>query len=190
MSNPISLFNDLREMYLRYLDSPFDLRYPDLVTERRALLGVDGRIFREPLAEPLPAYESTNQTFQAIAQARLGGAWAPGDIADLSDFVSLELFPATRSPWVHQDQVFTESVINGHDVVVTTGTGSGKTECFLLPLIAALIRESGGWGAPGPRDPRWRWWNYRLNRIRTAGCHVSRNAATKIPPPARRRCGR
>ncbi len=163
MSNPISLFNDLREMYLRYLDSPFDLRYPDLVTERRALLGVDGRIFREPLAEPLPEYESTGQTFQAVAQARLGGTWTPADIADLADFVSLELFPAARSPWVHQEQVFTESVVNGNDVVVTTGTGSGKTECFLLPVIAALIRESGGWGAPGPQDPRWRWWNYRLN---------------------------
>ena len=35
MSNPIALFDDLREMYLRYLDSPFDLRYPDLVAERR-----------------------------------------------------------------------------------------------------------------------------------------------------------
>jgi len=163
MSNPISLFNDLREMFLRYLDSPFDLRYTDLVAERRALLGVDGRTFREPLFEPLPAYESTNQTFQSIAQARLGGTWTPGNIADLADFVSLELFPAARFPYVHQDQVFTESAVNGNDVVVTTGTGSGKTECFLLPVIAALVRESAGWGAPGPRDARWDWWNRRLN---------------------------
>ena len=73
MSNPIALFDDLRDMYLRYLDSPFDLRYPDLVAERRALLNVDGRIFRQPLIEPVPAYQSSNQTFQAIAQARLGG---------------------------------------------------------------------------------------------------------------------
>jgi hypothetical protein len=45
MSNPIALFDDLRDMYLRYLDSPFDLRYPELVAERRALLSVDGRLF-------------------------------------------------------------------------------------------------------------------------------------------------
>ena len=37
MRNPTALFNNLREMYLRYLDSPFDLRYPDLVRERRSL---------------------------------------------------------------------------------------------------------------------------------------------------------
>ena len=59
MSNPIALFDNLREMYLRYLDSPFDLRYPQLVSERRTLLNVDGRIFRQPLIEPIPAYQSS-----------------------------------------------------------------------------------------------------------------------------------
>ena len=69
MTDPIALFDELREMYLRYLDSPFDLRYPELVTERRALLNADGRIFRQPLIEPVPAYQSGNRTFQAMAQA-------------------------------------------------------------------------------------------------------------------------
>ena len=164
MSNPINLFENLRDMYLRYLDSPFDLRYPDLVTERRDLLGVDGRLFRQPLLEPIPAYRSSNQTFHGIAQARLGGSWSNAEITDLADFISLELFPPNRFPYLHQDEVFAESVVNGNDVIVTTGTGSGKTECFLLPVIAALIRESAAWGQPGPRDPRWDWWNHRLNQ--------------------------
>ena len=33
-------------------------------------------------------------------------------------------------------------------MVVTTGTGSGKTECFLLPVIEALVRESADWKGP------------------------------------------
>jgi len=160
MSNPIALFEDLRGMYLRYLDSPFDLRYPDLIAERRTLLNVDGRLFRQPLIEPIPAYQSSNRTFQAIAQLHLGNSWSHGEVADLADFVSLEVFPPDRLPYVHQEQVFAESVVNSQDVVVTTGTGSGKTECFFLPILAALIRESAAWGAPGPRDPRWNWWNH------------------------------
>src|SRR6267143_1573073 len=163
MSNPIALFEDLREMYLRYLDSPFDLRYPDLVAERRALLNVDGRLFRQPLIEPLPAYQSSNQTFQAIAHARLGNSWTKREVTDLADFVSLELFPPNRLPYTHQEQAFAESVVNGNDVVVTTGTGAGKTECFLLPIIATLVRESAAWGQPGPRDAQWDWWNHRQN---------------------------
>jgi len=164
MSNPIALFEDLRDMYLRYLDSPFDLRYPDLVAERRALLNVDGRLFRQPLIEPIPAYQSSNQTFQAIAQARLGNSWSQSEVTDLANFVSLELFPPNRLPYTHQEQVFAESVVNGNDVVVTTGTGSGKTECFLLPIIAALVRESAAWSQPGPRDAQWDWWNHRQNQ--------------------------
>jgi hypothetical protein len=163
MSNPLTLFDDLREMYLRYLDSPFDLRYPDLVAERRNLLNIDGRLFRQPLIEPIPAYQSSNNTFQGIAQSLLGPSWNAADVADLANFVSLELFPPGRLPYAHQQQVFAESVVNGNDVIVTTGTGSGKTECFLLPIIAALIRESSSWGQPGPRDARWDWWNHRLS---------------------------
>lgn len=161
MSNPIALFDDLRDMYLRYLDSPFDLRYPELVAERRALLSVDGRLFRQPLIEPIPAYRSSNRTFQAIAQSLLGGSWSNTEIADLADFVSLELFPPNRLPYAHQEQVFADSVVNGKDVIVTTGTGSGKTECFLLPILAGLIRESATWGQPSLRDARWDWWNHR-----------------------------
>ena len=163
MSDPIALFDELREMYLRYLDSPFDLRYQELVAERRNLLNRDGRIFRQPLIEPVPAYQSCNRTFQTMAQSRLAGVWPQAPIADLADFVSLELFPATRQPYAHQEQVFAESVINRNDVIVTTGTGSGKTECFLLPVIAGLIRESAAWGVPGQRDARWDWWNHRQN---------------------------
>ena len=179
MSNPIALFDDLRDMYLRYLDSPFDLRYPELVAERRALLTVDGRLFRQPLIEPIPAYRSSNQTFQAIAQGRLGGSWSNAEIADLADFVSLELFPPARLPYAHQDQVFAESVVNRNDVIVTTGTGSGKTECFLLPIIAALIRESAAWGNQASVTRVGIGGTIARTRLQTGGCRGSRNGVTR-----------
>ncbi len=165
MNNPVILFDLLREMYLRYLESPFDLRYPDLRSERRLLLDRDGYLYRDPLIEPIPAYEPCGQSFTGMAQALLGGTWTPQQITDLADFVSLDLFPSTRQPYTHQRDVFLESVVNHHDIVVTTGTGSGKTECFLLPVIAALIRESASW-APAPAiPPNWHWWNYGTQRI-------------------------
>ncbi len=91
MSNPIALFDNLRDMYLRYLDSPFDLRYPDLVNERRTLLSVDGRLFRQPLIEPIPAYRSSNRTFREIAETLLAGSWSNTEINDLADFVPTQL---------------------------------------------------------------------------------------------------
>ena len=41
-------------------------------------------------------------------------------------------------------------------IVVTAGTGSGKTECFLLPVFARLLAESEGWA---PDSKLNRWWD-------------------------------
>lgn len=193
MSNPLALFEDLRDTYLRYLDSPFDLRYPDLVAERRALLDSDGRLYRRPLIEPVPAYQLSGETFAQSAQALLGQVWPQQTVADLTAFVSQGLFPPTlpngqpRELYTHQRAVLEESVVHGHDVVVTTGTGSGKTECFLLPIAAELIRESTGWTPPGSRSAQWDWWNHwtmqgsskRWNPRIPQRAHESRTAAVR-----------
>lgn len=163
MTNPIALFENLRDTYLRYLDSPYDLRYPDLVAERRALLDVDGRLYREPLIEPVPAYQSSGRTFaQAVAQ--LLTAWTSRDRDATADFVSQGLFTpmlpngSPRELYSHQLEVLRKLLVDGSDVVVTTGTGSGKTECFLLPIAAHLVRESATWTPPTPQaNPDW--WN-------------------------------
>jgi ATP-dependent helicase YprA (DUF1998 family) len=165
MNNPIQLFNLLRQMYLRYLDSPFDVRYADLVAERRRLLDEDGRIFREPLVEPVPLYERDPREFRQFAHDVLANSWPRGEVNDLAGFVSLELFPANRRPYTHQCDVFREVVLDGNDVVVTTGTGSGKTECFLLPIISALVRESMHWGRGAVPPPQHDWWNYGNRRV-------------------------
>ncbi len=157
--NPNHLFENLRDMYLRYLDSPFDLRYDDLTLERRTLLDQDGRIYRLPLIEPLPAYRSSGESFHQAAKALLDGRWGPSEISDLAAFVDQGLFPSALTLHQHQRDVFEEVVVSGRDAVVTTGTGSGKTEGFLLPVISSIVRESAAWSVPGQRHAQWNWWS-------------------------------
>ena len=166
MNNPIRLFENLRDMYLRYLESPFDIRYSDLVTERRQLLDQDGRIYRYPLIEPILPYRSSNQSFEQAVQSLLGGNWQTNEITDVADFISQGLFPPDRMLHQHQRDMFEKVVVNGMDTVVTTGTGSGKTECFLLPIVTSIVRESVSWPAPGPRVPQWNWWQHYTFRGR------------------------
>jgi hypothetical protein len=46
-------------------------------------------------------------------------------------------------------------LIAGRTVVGTTGTASGKTECYLLPVFAYLVEElMQGWGTPNPPPAR------------------------------------
>lgn len=174
MNNPLSLFRNLRDLYLRYLDSPFDLRYADLVRERRALLDRDGYLWREPLIEPVPAYPKCEYDFRAVVRELFTNSWSPELVEDVADFLQPTLFtdPRTgepRQPYIHQREVFRKSILERRDVVVTTGTGSGKTECFLVPLLAALMRESASWGAPGARDAHWDWWNHYTPPRRAGG---------------------
>lgn len=158
--NPNRLFDNLRNTYLRYLDSPFDLRYEDLTRERRDLLDRDGRIYRYPLIEPIPAYRTSGESFRQAAQALLSGRWQASEIADVASLVDQGLFPSDRTLHQHQRDVFEEVIVNQRDAVVTTGTGSGKTECFLLPVVASLVKESAGWSAPMQRPSQWDWWNH------------------------------
>ncbi len=184
MNNPLAIFDNLRDMYLRYLDSPFDLRYPDLVSERRNLLDRDRRLYRQPLIEPVPAYQSSGLSFEQAVTGLLGGTWSPSLISDLVAFVSQGLFPPSRELYTHQHEVFERSFIQGRDVVVTTGTGSGKTESFFLPIVAGLIRESVEWTAPGPRPSQWDWWNHwtmQGNRRRWAPRVPQRVAENRTP---------
>ena len=48
-------------------------------------------------------------------------------------------------PYEHQADALEAAMAphaGGHGIVVTTGTGSGKTECFLLPVLSRLAEEA------------------------------------------------
>lgn len=185
--NPIRLFETLRDLYFRYLDSPFDLRYDDLLRERRNLLDQDGRLYRLPLIEPVPAYRSSGQSIRQALQGLLGHRWQHSEINDASSFIEQGLFPPSWMLYQHQHDVLQEALANGRDVVVTTGTGSGKTECYLLPTVASIVRESAGWSAPAPRPAQWDWWNHSTiqDRRRRHASRVSQRGHETRPAAVR-----
>lgn len=50
-------------------------------------------------------------------------------------------FNAEWSPFKHQLESWEALLNKKHSVVVTSGTGSGKTECFMVPILEDLYRE-------------------------------------------------
>lgn len=53
-------------------------------------------------------------------------------------------FPRDRRPYVHQLEAWNHLVAaDVRSVIVSTGTASGKTECFLVPILNALAQELG-----------------------------------------------
>jgi ATP-dependent helicase YprA (DUF1998 family) len=57
-----------------------------------------------------------------------------------------ELIKFTKFPiFAHQSKALELATCNSRNIIIATGTGSGKTESFLLPIVNSLLqeRESG-----------------------------------------------
>lgn len=150
MKDLVGMYARLNEAYRLYVESAFPLRDPALSENRRILLSSGTLLSQPPLLEPVPTYVSSGLDINA-ASRKLGPEYA--GLADLGAPL-MGNWPL----YTHQIRSLEESIVNKRDIVVTTGTGSGKTECFLLPLLAELARESVGWPAsPEPTENR-DWW--------------------------------
>ncbi|MEV6527218.1 DEAD/DEAH box helicase [Longispora sp. NPDC051575] len=145
----IGTFDALREAYLRYYDTPFGLADKRLQDERRTLLDRPGGIYAEPLIEVRPEYRTAEGSLEHSARA----AGAPNELAE---FALCGLLRSGMQLYTHQEQALRAGLTPGRNAVLTAGTGSGKTESFLLPVVADLLSESRNWGGR-PARPR-PWW--------------------------------
>jgi len=149
VTDPLTIHDRLTEQFLRYYDTPFAIRDESVMAERRALLTAEGAISREPWLEPIAPYAQREETFAESCSAA-------GAHQDLAEFASIGLLPADAHLRTHQFDAI-EAAEEGRHVIVTAGTGSGKTESFLLPLFSALLRESAAWAPNGSGAPA-EWW--------------------------------
>jgi DEAD/DEAH box helicase domain-containing protein len=155
---PSRLLADLKESYLKYYDTAFWLQSEALMEERRSLLAGPGVLFAEPLLEPVLQYPSTDPLSDVLSEISYE--------AGLGDAVARALFGMLGSGGSpislrrHQADAVRHSFLSGADagrnVTITSGTGSGKTEGFLLPVLLRLARESQGWSM---QPPARLWWD-------------------------------
>ena len=177
-ANPTSVIEYVREGYIRYYDTAFWLRDPAVMAEREAILLSDGVMAREPLIEAVPQYPSVEPIGDACRRAGLHQS--------VADNLGRVIFGASnimlRRHQAQSLETATKGSEKGHrNVVVTSGTGSGKTESFLLPLIAGIMNERAGNGTPGQIN---RWWSAELGRNDKAWDHS--RIGTGGPVPAMR----
>lgn len=139
-----SVHKKIRQELENYIKTQYFGKSPLLFDALKDELSKEGVLYREPYIESLPAYtqvgsiedltqdEFDKQFFQTLAENEMG------------------VYP---TPYAHQVKAF-KNAVDGRDIFVSTGTGSGKTECFMWPMISKLMKEaknSSTWNQRGVR---------------------------------------
>ncbi|MFC2027074.1 DEAD/DEAH box helicase [Chloroflexota bacterium] len=129
--------HQLHDVLSSYIEATYHISHPALVEQRRQLLQEPGVISQKPYMESTPRYVS-GPSFN-----KLGLDPVVLDIFSMISTESGELEKLIYNPlYQHQAASVQQSLINGKSLVVMTGTGSGKTECFLLPILGKLAKEA------------------------------------------------
>lgn len=126
--DPLDLTAAVEEQYRRYLETTFAFRDPALRGSfSRAL--ASGRLRKGPYIEAARSFTATATLSDVLEGLKF----------DL-DPRTADAFQAARLLFRHQERAVGK-VMQGQNVVVATGTGSGKTEAFLYPILLHLYDE-------------------------------------------------
>ena len=121
-----------------YIEATYHISAPSLIRQRKELLAQPGIIHQIPYLESTPRYQMGEHL------AKMKGLPA----AALEAYLSVSKKEGGRPqlvynpPYSHQSDAIRECLINRQNLVIMTGTGSGKTEAFLLPILGKLAHEA------------------------------------------------
>lgn len=145
--NAIQITETLRQNFVRYLLTTFDVEQSDAVLAGalRRKLESPGVLFRGPFLELNPPYAPGCSLRALVEEGVLNKA-----VCQLQEHIapaSERPLPPDRPLYRHQEAAIRRILGKDRNIVVASGTGSGKTECFLIPILHDLLSDP----APGVR---------------------------------------
>ncbi|SHH15904.1 Helicase conserved C-terminal domain-containing protein [Hydrocarboniphaga daqingensis] len=163
MEDPVGSFESIKSGLTRYIQSAFRTDSASFEADRERLLSIPGVLFQEPYVEPIPTYRAAKSVLELSVDDV--PTMTADELAAFAAIMNAGLLAGGFPLYTHQHAMLKEALEGKHCVVVT-GTGSGKTESFLLPAIAQIVRESfrKNWspvastpahGSPSSHLPTW-----------------------------------
>lgn len=137
---PSGAFDHVKESIAQYLETQYRISNRPVFRERGEMLRERGTIAQLPFIEATPAF---------AAGRKLGDLEREGSVpAGLTELV-MHGVPVDRfALYSHQEAAILAAAGDKPNLLVATGTGSGKTEAFLVPILADILREAHRWARP------------------------------------------
>lgn len=134
MFNPAKAADEIKKEYIGYIATTYHFRNQDI--QRRLEEELDATVSNGPFVEIKDTFITGKNIEQMIDQGILSPLFRDLESGKKYD----PKLPITRPLYLHQEKAI-KKIVEGKNVVVSTGTGSGKTNCFLIPVINELMRE-------------------------------------------------
>lgn len=138
-SNPYYLAKSIESTLKRYIPTTLNisLNYPRLRSRFRELLA-EQQLVKGPYVEALPDFEKGLALRHLL---RKNGGFLHDALGDLPNEI------LDRQLHLHQQEALERACKSQESFLAATGTGSGKTEMFLYPIVNMLLDD------PDPRSP-------------------------------------
>lgn len=130
--DPLKATAAIEEKYLDYLETTFALNDHELQRQFIEELRKPGRFSKGPILEATPPFETGKSLMRLIDEGLLSTEFTRLQVREL---------PLERELYIHQEKAIRKLVQERRNIIVATGTGSGKTETFLIPILNHLFRQ-------------------------------------------------
>lgn len=139
--NPRATTEKIRTDYQDYLSSILTVRDSELTSQAQQCVR-KGQFVKGPYLETTLPFENSKSLKDLVEEGLLSPEFSKmGGALHYSDWKLRK----------HQE-IALRKYVEGHNIIVSTGTGSGKTECYLYPVFDALMKEKeAGTLGPGVR---------------------------------------
>lgn len=127
--SPVEASRKISEKYYRYLKTAFNIGAP-YEKEFNYLLDKKSILAKGPYLDVTDTFKSGKSIYELVQEGLL-----PKTFSRMG-------FNQTRPLYLHQEKALRKIAENGKNIVVSTGTGSGKTESFLIPILRELAIEN------------------------------------------------
>lgn len=159
MEDLVKIGKDLYENYLKFIST--NIRLKGAYQEERDNLYKDSESPFSLMQSPVVEFTNTYKPEKTVDEIY-------GKESEVAEFLKKGMFSddgeKTRKLYTHQVNAIESS--RNKNIIVTTGTGSGKTECFLIPVTETLVKEaSSEWKEKGKKQAIRTLIMYPLNAL-------------------------
>lgn len=145
MATLLQAVEAVKTRHIEYIESAYHVRHPQVILERRSILEGSAGCASSPWLEATPAYKPGK---------RLEDLDVPTPLREVLGEMGKQKLEVFNPLYDHQSRALESFFREGKDLVVTSGTGSGKTEIFLYSILGKLALEGARGNSSAVRGVR------------------------------------